>query len=155
VKEMPDDWWILPPSYEKDQSSIRDALRELDAVATKYPDSEYRKPAREYRREVLRRLVSHEVYVARFYLDRGHPKAAILRIETALRKYPESGRDADLLLALGETQLEMGQPAKAKGSFLRVMNDFDDELAKKRAMMFLSFIESRYGVSPMDKPADG
>ena len=155
VKEMPDDWWILPPSYEKDQSAIRDALRELERVAKNYPESEYLKQAKEYRREVLRRLVAHEMYVARFYLDRGHPKAAILRIETALKKYPDSGRDAELLLVLGETQLEMGQPAKAKHSFQRVLSDFEDALAKKRATMFLTFIENRYGAAPVDKPADG
>jgi outer membrane protein assembly factor BamD len=154
VKDMPEDWAIFPPSYEKDQSSIRDALRELDQVIASYPESSYVKPAKVYRREVLQRLIAHEVYVARFYLDRGHPKAAILRIETALRRYPQSGRETDLLLALGETQLELGLVAKAKQSFLRVANEFQEESARKRANLFLSFIQRRFGAAPSDQPSD-
>jgi outer membrane protein assembly factor BamD len=155
VKEMPDDFFLLPPSYEKDQSAVRDALRELDNARSKYPESPYAKPAQVYRRDVLRRLIEHEVYVARFYLDRGHPKAAILRIETALRRYPDSGQEGELMLALGETHLEMGNPARAKQVFERVKNEFGNTLQIKRAELFLEFIQQRFGDSPADKPTAG
>jgi outer membrane protein assembly factor BamD len=155
VKEMPDDFFLLPPSYEKDQSAVRDALRELDSAREKYPNSPHAKPAQEYRREVLRRLIEHEVYVARFYLERGHPKAAILRIETALRRYPESGQEGELMLTLGETHLEMGNAASAKQVFERVKNQLGSELQIKRAELFLDFIRQRHGDSPVDKPAKG
>jgi outer membrane protein assembly factor BamD len=155
VKEMPDDFFLLPPSYEKDQSAVRDALRELDSAREKYPNSPYAKPAQEYRREVLRRLIEHEVYVARFYLERSHPKAAILRIEAALRRYPDSGQEGELMLTLGETHLEMGNPARAKQVFELVKNQFGSELQIKRAELFLDFIRQRHGDSPVDKPAKG
>ena len=153
VKEMPDDWFLLPPAYEKDQSSVRDALRELDSARDKFPDSPYLKQAKEYRREVLRRLIEHEVYVARFYLDRGHPKAAILRIEGALRRYPDSGQEGELMLVLGETHLEMGNPGRAKQMFQRVATEFGNSLQIKRAELFLDFIKQRFGDTPADKPA--
>jgi outer membrane protein assembly factor BamD len=155
VKEMPDDWFLIPPSYEKDQSAVLDALRELNSLIDRFPDSKYLKPAREYRREVLRRLIDHEVFVARFYLDRGHPKGAILRIKEALRRYPDSGRDAELLLTLGETQLEMGQPASAKQTFLRVRMDNASIIEVKRAELFLDFIKRREGDEPKDDPSRG
>ena len=155
VKEMPDDWIILPPAYEKDQSAVRDALRELDNLLAKYPKSTYVNQARAYRRIVVGRLIDHEVYVARFYLDRGHPKAAILRIETALRRYPDSGQEGDLLLALGETHLEMGRPASAKRAFLRIVNDYQQEIPRERARLFLEYIERRFGSDPVDHPVDG
>lgn len=153
VKEMPDDFFILPPSYEKDQSSVRDALREIDSARGKFPDSPYLKQATTYRREVLRRLIEHEVYVARFYLERGHPKAAILRIEGALRRYPNSGQEGELMIVLGETNLELGNPARAKQVFERVVGEFGDDLQKKRAALFLDFIKRRFGDSPVDQPA--
>ena len=81
VKEMPDDFFLLPPAYEKDQTSVRDALRELNDFVEKYPDSKYLTDAQKSRREVLARLIEHEVYVARFYLDRDHPQAAVLRLK--------------------------------------------------------------------------
>jgi outer membrane protein assembly factor BamD len=152
VKEMPDDWVLLPPSYEKDQSFVRDALRELDSALTKYPDSPYVKQAKDSRREVLRRLIEHEVYVARFYLERGHPKAAILRIQAAIRRYPDSGREGELMLTLGETHLEMGNPATAKQVFQQVVSGGSaSTLEIKRAELFLDFIRQRFGDNPGDK----
>jgi len=153
VKEMPDDWVLLPPSYEKDQSSVRDALRELDSALGKYADSPYVKQAKEFRRQVLRRLIEHEVYVARFYLERGHPKAAILRIQAAIRRYPDSGREGELMLTLGETHLEMGNPASAKQVFQQVAGGGGTALEMKRAELFLDFIKQRFGDSPADKAA--
>lgn len=155
VKEMPDDWFLIPPSFEKDQSAVLDALRELNSLIDRFPDSKYLKQARDYRRGVLRRLIDHEVFVARFYLDRGHPKGAILRIKEALRRYPDSGRDAELLLTMGETQLEMGQPASAKQTFLRVTPDNASTVEVKRAELFLDFIKRRNGDEPKDDPPRG
>lgn len=155
VKEMTDDWFLVPPACERDQSAVRDSLRELDDMLERYPDSKYRDQAREYRREVLRRLVEHEVYVARFYLERGRHKGAILRIEEALRRYPDSGRDAELLLALGETHLEMGNPAKARQVFERVVEQHAATPEVKRAELFLAYIKRRFGARPEDRPPQG
>jgi outer membrane protein assembly factor BamD len=155
VKEMPDDWFLIPPSYEKDQSTVLEALREINSLIDRFPNSTYLKKAREYRRTVLRRLIDHEVFVARFYLDRGHPKGAILRIKEALRRYPDSGRDAELLLTLGETQLEMGQPATAKQTFLRVTPDNASTVEVKRAELFLDFIKRHDGDDPKDATPHG
>ena len=155
VKQMPDDFFLLPPAYEKDQSAVRDALRELDSARAKYPDSPYGKPAEGYRKEVLRRLIQHEVYVARFYLERGHPRAAILRIESALRRYPDSGQEGELMLTLGETHLEMGHPARAKQVFERVRDQHGNALQVRRAELFLGFIHHRFGDHPVDKADDG
>jgi len=155
VKEMPDDFFILPPSYEKDQSAVFDALRELNNMLERYPDSPYAKEARDYRREVLHRLIDHEVFVARFYLNSGHPKGAVLRINEALRRYPDSGRDAELLLTLGETQLEMGNVASAKQTFLRITPDIASPVEIRRAELFLAFIKKRYGDEPKDTPPQG
>src|SRR5687767_2563830 len=73
VEDMPGDWFLFPPSYEKDQSAVRDAYRELSDFIDKYPDSQYLKDAKTIRLDVAARLIEHEVYVARFYLDRGYP----------------------------------------------------------------------------------
>jgi outer membrane protein assembly factor BamD len=147
-KDMPDDIWILPPSYEKDQSAVSDALRELNDFAKKFPDSKYLKKSEVLRRQVQQRLVDHEVYVARFYLRGDHPKAAALRLETALRRYPGSGRDPELLLALGETYLRMGDPRRAKETFKRVVDEFPSAPDARRSALYLEFIAKRFGEDP-------
>jgi outer membrane protein assembly factor BamD len=155
VEDMPTDWALVPPAYEKDQSAVRDAHRELSDFIDKYPDSTYIKDAKKLHQQVMGRLIEHEVYVARFYLDGGHPKAAILRIEAALRQYPDSGREAELLLVLGQTHLELGNARRARQTFERVVKDFGAGLEAKRAALFLDFIKREHGDNPTDANAHG
>ena len=150
-RDMPDDLWILPPSYEKDQSAVADALRELNDFLKKYPDSKYVKTATELRKKVLQRLVDHEVYVARFYLDRDHPKAAAMRLEGAVKRYPGSGREPELLLALGQTYLKMNDPQRAKDTFERVVAEFAGASQARRAELYLEFIRRRFGDTPVPR----
>ncbi len=154
-KDMPDDVWLLPPSYEKDQSAVGDTLRELDEFVKKYPDSQYVKKAQPLRREALKRLVDHEVYVARFYLDRNHPKAAAMRIESAIRRYPGSGREPELLLALGQTYLNMGDHARARDTFERVVEEYREAAQARRSELYLEFIRKRYGDRPSKSAGAG
>ena len=144
-KDMPDDIWLLPPSYEKDQAAVSDALREIDAFVKKYPDSPYVKNAQPLRRDALTRLVNHEVYVARFYLDRDHPKAAAMRIEGAIKKFPGSGREPELLVTLGQTYLHMGDAVRARDTFERVVREYHDAQQARQSELYLDFIKQRYG----------
>lgn len=153
-KDMPDDVLLLPPAYEKDQSAVMDALRELGDFGRKFPDSQYVKKAAELRKQVLQRLVDHEVYVARFYLGSDHPKAAALRLEGALRRYPGSGREPELLYALGETYLQMDDPLRAKETFTRVVSDYAAADDARRAALYLQFIAKRWGDSPAPRAAE-
>lgn len=148
VKDMPEDVWLLPPSYEKDQSAVMDAQRELDDFLKKYPSSTYVGKAKELRKEVLKRLVDHEVYVARFYLRSDHPKAAAMRLESAIRRYPGSGREPELLFSLGETYLHMGDPLRAKETFARVVAEHSTAPQARRSELYLEYITRRYGDNP-------
>jgi len=154
-KDMPDDIWLLPPSYEKDQSAVNDALRELDDFRRKYPDSQYQKEAEPLRKEVLKRLVDHEVYIARFYLGRDKTKAAARRLEGAIKRYPGSGREPELLFALGQTYLQMGDPARSKDSFTRVVSEFPAAPQARRSELYLEFIHKRYGENPQSPAPPG
>jgi outer membrane protein assembly factor BamD len=147
-KDMPDDVMLLPPAYEKDQSAVMDALRELGEFEKRFPDSKYLKKAEDLRRQVLQRLVDHEVYVARFYLSSDHPNAAALRLEGALHRYPGSGREPELLYALGETYLKLHDPLRAKETFQRVVSDYAAAEDARRAALYLQFIAKRYGDNP-------
>ena len=72
-KEIPTDFFIMPPSYEKDQGPVIDALRELSAFADQYGDSPYAPEARKHIGDCIKKLTDHELYVARFYLKTTSP----------------------------------------------------------------------------------
>src|SRR5262249_28362263 len=64
---LPDDWFLVPPAYEKDQSTAHDAARELTNVVKNYAGSPYAKKAKDLYDKTAHLLAEHEFYVAQFY----------------------------------------------------------------------------------------
>ncbi len=117
------DTLLLPPAEERDQGNAEDAYRELHGFTERYPQSRYRVDARYMLEVVTQRLVRHELFVARYYLNLDIYEAAVRRVDYALAKYPESGLDAEALVLKGETLLKMHQPDEARAVFEEVIRD--------------------------------
>jgi len=114
VKQLPGDFWLLPPSYEKDQSSSEDAEENLRTFLEKYPDSPHRKRAEELLGKVGRRLAAHEWYVARYYWDQDKPMGTVLRLRRLLERYRGVGYDEEALWLLGRAYLRVGMTDRAR-----------------------------------------
>jgi len=113
-KQLPGDFWLFPPSFEKDQSSTEDAGTELKTFLDRYPDSPYRDKAKEILAQVGRRLADHEWYVARYYWDRGKPMGAVIRLRRLLDRYRGVGYDTEALWLLGRAYVAVGMPDRAR-----------------------------------------
>src|SRR6185436_5767547 len=81
------DSFLLPSADERDQASILEAYRELKDYLQDYPTSKASPRIRELLEDVTARLIRHELYVARFYLQRDNYDAAVSRLQYALRRY--------------------------------------------------------------------
>lgn len=112
--QIPEDWWFMPPAFEKDLSRVNDAVRELQIFLTSHADSPQAGQARPMLLKARRRLADHELYVARFYVERQKPKAAVGRLTSLLRQYPGLGLDAEALLMLGKAHLALGDVTRAR-----------------------------------------
>ena len=123
-KLLPDDWFLLPPSHEKDMSQSLEAARELDAFLKKYPRSEYVPKAKDLYQKVAHLLASHEWYVAQFYWDRDLPMGTVLRLRTLLKKYPNAGYDENALWLLGRAYVRVSRPDDARKSFEELVEKF-------------------------------
>lgn len=86
-KDAPSDWFFLPPSHEKDQSSNLKAQQAFTEFLTKYKGSKYEKEAKEYLEKVNLKLINHDLYIARFYLKRNKFEAVENRIKGLIRRY--------------------------------------------------------------------
>jgi outer membrane protein assembly factor BamD len=78
---------LLPTADERDQGVVMDAYREVKGFVADYPEAKETEKIRELLTDVTARLVRHELYVARFYLNRGNFEAAVGRILYALRNF--------------------------------------------------------------------
>lgn len=112
-EQMPGDLFFLPPAYERDLSSTRDAVREMQIFLRRYQDSQYSEEASRKLRQALRRLGDHEFYVATYYLDRENPRAAANRLTFLLRNYSGLGLDPEALYLLGKAYLQLDEPDRA------------------------------------------
>jgi len=113
-KQLPTDFWMFPPSYEKDQSSTEDAGNELKSFLDKYPDSPYRDKAKEILVKVGKRLADHEWYVARYYWQRNKPMGTVLRLRRLLERYRGVGYDEEALWLLGRAYVAVDMPDRAR-----------------------------------------
>ena len=123
-KMLPDDWFLVPHSFEKDQTATLDAMRELSSFQKKFPQSPYMTRSEKMRKECARALAAHEWYVARFYWDRDRPMGTVLRLRTLLDKYPGVGYDEPALLLLGNAYWRVGRKDDAKRAWQHLIDGF-------------------------------
>lgn len=141
----PQGFFLLPPAYQRDQSRLREALIELEYFFDHYGDTPTADHAVALRDEVNRRLLEHELYVARFYLDKDKPEAAIGRLEAAHAQYPGIGLDAEVLFLLGVTYLRMEEVELARSTFSELQSQHPKHHHGKQARIYLRYIYDTYG----------
>jgi outer membrane protein assembly factor BamD len=115
---------LLPPLEERDLSNVRDAHVALRALIADFPDSAHTVELGYMLEVVTGLLVRHELYVARFYLNRDGFDAAAARCQYALSNYQDSGLEPEALVLLGETYLKMKETEKARSSFQLVLDKY-------------------------------
>lgn len=87
--QRPSDFFILPPSYERDRGSTKDSLRALQTYLDLYPEHRHAGEARKLIKECRTELGSYELYVARFYRGQGKLEAARGRYELVLERFKD------------------------------------------------------------------
>ena len=142
-KQIPSDWFLTPPSYEKDQGPVQDALRELNQFGEQYPESPYAPKARMLIGDCIQRLANHELYVAAFYLKQGKPYAAVGRLEGVIKDFPGARREPETLMLLGKTYMKMEQLDRAREVFAKLASDYPEDYRAKKAQLYIEFIDKK------------
>lgn len=142
-EQLPDDFWFLPPSAEKDQASTRLAISAYKDMIARFPDTPEVKAARKELSECRRRLADHELYVAEFYFSRKRWKAAAARAEGLAQEFRGLGLDQRALLIAAESRLELKEWEQATQSAARLQNEFPETTEARRARRILEQVEQR------------
>ena len=74
------DWFLLPPSYERDMTPVKQALEAFQKFVAAYPKSELVVKAKDLINECRERLAARERYVAGFYWKREAWRGAAQRL---------------------------------------------------------------------------
>lgn len=136
--QLPGDWFFMPPAYEKDLDSAEDAERDLKRFMDTYPNTEYAEEIAQKLRAVRQRLADHEFYVATFYLKRDEPRAAAMRFEQLLERYPGLGFDQESLFLLGKSYLMLNDVAKAVETWDTLIAQFPKHALARTADAYIN-----------------
>ena len=149
--------FLLPSADERDQAVIIDAFKELKSYVHDYPNAKESQKIKELLADVTARLMRHELYVARFYLNRDNFEAAVLRVQYAMRTFAggpslrdpqgaesiDSGLEAEALLLLGEVYLKMHKFPDARESFSVLLKDYPKSPLVVQANNYLAYMKER------------
>lgn len=136
-EQIPGDWFILPPSEEKDQSSVTDAAKALKSYIDDYPNDPNQAAAKKLHEEVRRKLMAHEQYVADFYSKVDRPRARVGRLETIRREFADVGLTDALLMEIAEIWAALGEAEKVKNAVEELGEKFpaSDLLPRAKALL--------------------
>ncbi|MBN1205464.1 MAG: outer membrane protein assembly factor BamD [Myxococcaceae bacterium] len=137
AEDMPSDFFLLPPSEEKDQTEVSSALRAMNDFVRQYPDSQYAKDAKLKAEEAKRRLAEHELYVADFYRKRERWRGVAQRLEGMLARYPGTQYEEQALFSLHEAYVKLKEPTRAQETLRKVIERLPGTRAAERAQRML------------------
>ncbi|HEY6077161.1 MAG TPA: outer membrane protein assembly factor BamD [Polyangiaceae bacterium] len=132
---------LLPPLEERDLASVNDALATLRSYLSDYPGSEHAEELRYMLDVVLGLLARHELYVARYYLDRGRFDAAVSRCEYSLKMLKDSGLEPEGLVLLGEIYMKQKRRKDARAVLNKLLELYPDSAFSVPARHFLSELD--------------
>lgn len=113
-RDMPSDFFLFPPSFERDMSSAEGARKAFEEFLGKYPKSRHAEEARKMLDEVKGRFAEREWYVASFYRRRERWPGVAGRLERLVKDYPGSPREPEALMGLAEAYLKMNERFRAQ-----------------------------------------
>jgi len=120
-RDAPYGYYLIAISYyerisdvSRDQMMTALALRSLDEVVRRFPDTDYARDARLKIDLTRDHLAGKEMTVGRFYLRRGYYLAAIGRFRKVVELYQTTSHAAEALHRLTEAYLAIGVPDEAQ-----------------------------------------
>jgi outer membrane protein assembly factor BamD len=154
-RDIPSDFFLLPPAIEKDQVELKGALIALNEFVRLYPKSEHLEPAKKIIADVRRRLARHELYVAEFYRKREKWPAVVNRLTVVQKNFTGIGFDADVAFGLYDAHLALKQPEQARTALALFVERFPADEQAGKAKALLAKLPAPEAPAPVPAPAPG
>ncbi|MBB5534026.1 outer membrane protein assembly factor BamD [Rhizobium giardinii] len=114
------------PAVTQDQKPAMRTIEAMQAVVTKYPDSDYVEDAEAKIRFAKDQLAGKEMQVGRYYLERKEYLAAITRFRTVVEQYPNTNQVEEALSRLVESYFAMGITSEAQTAAAVLGHNYPD-----------------------------
>jgi outer membrane protein assembly factor BamD len=152
--DRPSTVFLLPPSFEKDQAPLRQALEALNRFVNAYPKSNYMPKAREMIADCRELLAAHERYVGEFYWKREQWRGAAGRFMTLADTYGDlqSGKiRGESLWRAAQAYRNAKDPARERKALQRLVQEAPQNAHRKEAEALLQSLPAN---APAPSPTE-
>lgn len=154
-KDIPSDFFLLPPASEKDQVEVKNAYNAMAEFTRTYPESEYVKDAQKVLVEVKKRLAEHELYVAGFYARRDRWPAVVGRLTGVAKNYGGIGYEERVYFGLYDAYRNMKDDANARKALEDYVAKYPQDPGVSRARSVLGVPAPAAPAPPQGTPDAG
>lgn len=95
---------------ERDQKAAKESFESFKELVARFPESRYAPDATARMNHIVNSLAQSEVYVARYYFDRGAYLAAVNRAQNAIRDYSGVPAHEEALFLMVKSYDALGMP---------------------------------------------
>jgi outer membrane protein assembly factor BamD len=134
--DRPSDWFLYPPSSEKDQGPLRMAMDGYSRFLASYPKSDLVPKAQIELTDCRERLVSHERYVAKWYEGKDEWRGAANRylyIADAFGDLREGHLRAEMLWRAADVYRGAHDAADERATLIRFVQDAPSDPHRREA----------------------
>ncbi len=111
-------------THDRDQTFTQNALSNFEYLVANYPPSLFTEKTKEKIVFCRKRLADHEFYIGNYYYKNGKFKAASVRFQGLIEKFPKMPEEDKTLFFLGKSYLELDQGKKAIETLNRIVNEY-------------------------------
>jgi outer membrane protein assembly factor BamD len=114
------------PDITRDQARTEKAMRALEEVVRKYPETEYAETARQKLAVARDQLAGKEMMIGRYYLERRNFTGAINRFKAVVTQYQTTRHVEEALMRLTEAYMALGIVQEAQTAAAVLGHNFPD-----------------------------
>ncbi len=114
----------LPSSIDRDLTLANDAIYSFNDLIKRFPNSSHLIEAKDYRQKAFIMLNEKELYIADFYFKMQNYDSALLRYESAYKKYPGFGFEPRALLGAHICSSKLNETDKSEKYKNLLLNKF-------------------------------
>ncbi|MDA0998967.1 MAG: outer membrane protein assembly factor BamD [bacterium] len=134
----------LALSYDRDQSASIEALKNFEILIKRFPKSEHVADAKKKKVALLKKIGRHELFIARFFFNRGQRQSAIPRLREVIRKYHDAPEvRAEAMYYLGESYRQEESFKKSTEAFRNLITQYPSSSFAQRAYDILLTLAKR------------
>ncbi|SNY94362.1 Beta-barrel assembly machine subunit BamD [Cohaesibacter sp. ES.047] len=126
------------PDVTRDQEAAERAMKAMNDLIQRYPDSEYANDARRKIRITMDQLAGKEMQIGRYYMERKEYIAAVNRFKVVVSDFQKTRHVEEGLMRLAEAYLAMGITHEAQAAVAVLGHNFPDSEWYKTAYKMLN-----------------